>query len=72
MNKICDRILENGSKSHIKSSVFQHVFNYISTYAYVFSEYLFHNLNNLSIEFYVISRNNEYYSIHVTIINILK
>ena len=32
-NIICDRILENGSKSHIKSSVFQHVFNYISTYA---------------------------------------
>ena len=23
---ICDRILENGSKSHIKSIVFQHVF----------------------------------------------
>ena len=27
----CDRILENGSKSHMKSIVFQHVFNCIST-----------------------------------------
>ena len=30
-NIICDRILENGSKSHMKSIVFQHVFNCIST-----------------------------------------
>ena len=28
---ICDQILENGSKSHMKSIVFQHVFNFIST-----------------------------------------
>ena len=28
----CDRILENNSKSHMKSSVFLHVFNDISTY----------------------------------------
>ena len=27
----CDRILENSSKSHMKSSVFLHVFNDIST-----------------------------------------
>ena len=49
----CDRISENGSKSHMKSSVFQHVFNYISTYAYAFPEYLLHNLDNLSIKFHV-------------------
>ena len=35
----CDRILENSSKSHMKSSVFLHVFNDISTYVYVFMEY---------------------------------
>ena len=29
----CDRILENSSKSHMKSSVFLHVFNDISIYA---------------------------------------
>ena len=32
-----DRILENSSKSHMKSSVFLHVFNDISTYMYVFN-----------------------------------
>ena len=52
-NYNCDRISENGSKSHMKSSVFQHVFNYISTYAYAFPEYLLHNLDNLSIKFHV-------------------
>ena len=36
---ICDRILENSSKSHMKSGVFLHVFNDISTYAYVFTGY---------------------------------
>ena len=50
---ICDRILENGSKSHMKSIVFQHVFNCISTYAYVFPKYLYHNFDNLSIKFHV-------------------
>ena len=50
---ICDRISKNGSKSHMKSSVFQHIFNYISTYVYVFPEYLLHNFNNLGIKFYV-------------------
>ena len=30
---ICDRILENSSKSHIKSDVFLHIFNDISIYA---------------------------------------
>ena len=41
---ICDRILENSSKSHMKSSVFLHVFNDISTYVYVFMEYFLHSL----------------------------
>ena len=51
---ICDRILENGSKLRMKSIVFQHVFNCISTYAYVFPEYLLHNFfDNLSIKFHV-------------------
>ena len=50
---ICDPISENGSKSHMKSNVFQHIFNYISTNAYVFPEYLLHNFNNLSIKFHV-------------------
>ena len=49
--RICDRILENNSKSHIKSSVFLHVFNDISTYVYVFTEYFLHNL---SIEFLIV------------------
>ena len=57
-NNICDWILENGSKSHMKSIVFQHVFNCISTYAYVFPEYLLHNFDNLSIKFHVIIWNN--------------
>ena len=51
---ICDRILENSSKSHIKSSVFLHVFNDISTYMYVFTEYFLHSFSNLSIEFLVV------------------
>ena len=46
-------ILENGSKSHMKSIVFQHVFNCISTKAHVFPEYLLHNFDNLSIKFHV-------------------
>ena len=50
---ICDRISENGSKSQMKSIVFQHVFNCISTYTYVFPEYLLHNFDNLSNKFHV-------------------
>ena len=50
---ICDRILENGSKSHMKSIVFLHIFNCISTNAYVFPEYLLHKFDNLSIKFHV-------------------
>ena len=50
----CDRILENSSKSHMKSSVFLHVFNDISTYMYVFTEYFLHSFSNLSIEFLVV------------------
>ena len=46
---ICDRILENSSKSHMKSSVFLHVFNDISTYVYVFMKYFLHSFSNLSI-----------------------
>ena len=52
--EICDRILENGSKSHMKSSVFLYVFNDISTYVYVFTEYFLHSFSNLSIEFLVV------------------
>ena len=48
---ICDRILENSS---MKSSAFLHVFNDISTYAYVFTEYFLHSFSNLSIEFNVV------------------
>ena len=51
---ICDRILENISKSHMKSSVFLHVFNDISTYVYVFMEYFLHSFSNLRIEFLVV------------------
>ena len=51
---ICDRILENSSKSYMKSSVFLHVFNDISTYVYVFTEYFLHSFSNLSIEFLVV------------------
>ena len=39
--------------NHMKSSVFQHIFNYISTYAHVFPEYLLHNFNDLNIKFHV-------------------
>ena len=49
-----DQILENGSKSHMKSSVFLHVFNDISIYAFVFLEYFFNMFHNLSIEFHVL------------------
>ena len=48
------RILENISKSHMKYSVFLHVFNDISTYMYVFTEYFLHSFSNLSIEFLVV------------------
>ena len=51
---ICDRILENGSKSHMKSTVFQHIFNYISTYACVFAKYLLRYSKNLRIKFHVV------------------
>ena len=51
---ICDWILENSSKSHMKYSVFLHVFNDISTYVYVFMEYFLHSFSNLSIEFLVV------------------
>ena len=53
MLSICDRISENGSKSHMKSIVFLHIFNCISTNAYVFPEYLLHKFDNLSIKFHV-------------------
>ena len=54
---ICDRILENGSKSRMKSSVFLHVFNDISTYVYVFMECFLYSFSNLSIEFLVVLLN---------------
>ena len=46
----CDRILENSSKSHMKSGVFLHVFNDISIYAY--SKIFLNQFSNLSIEFH--------------------
>ena len=52
-SNICDRISENGSKSHMKSIVFQHVLNCISSYAHVFSEYLLTSFDNLNIKFHV-------------------
>ena len=36
------------------TSVFLHVFNDISTYVYVFTEYFLHSFSNLSIEFLVV------------------
>ena len=48
----CDQILENSSKSHMKSNVFLHVFNDISTC--VFMEYFLHSFSNLSIKFLVV------------------
>ena len=50
---ICDRVLENSSKSHMKSSVFLHVFNDISIYADVIPKYFLNTFSNLSIEFHV-------------------
>ena len=50
----CDQILKNISKSHMKSSVFLHVFNDISTYVYIFTEYFLHSFSNLSVEFLVV------------------
>ena len=57
MANICDRILEKSSKSHMKSSVFLHIFNDISTYVYVFMEYFLYFFSNLSIEFLVVLLN---------------
>ena len=48
----CDRISENGSKSHMKSIVFQHVLNCISSNAHVFSEYLSNSFDNLNMKFH--------------------
>ena len=69
---ICDRILENSSKSHMKSSVFLHVFNDISTYVYVFTEYFLHSFSNFIIEFLVYSAMKYYWecnTFHVAVIN---
>ena len=49
-----DRILENSSKSHMKYSVFLYVFNNISTYVYVLTEYFLHSFGNWSIEFHLV------------------
>ena len=55
--------MENSSKSHMKSSVFLHVFNDISTYVYVFTEYFLHSFSNLSIKFrYEILLGMQYFS----------
>ena len=72
---ICDQILENSSKSHMKSSVFLHVFNDISTYVYVFTEYFLYSFSNFSIEFLVVATMKYYWecsTFHVAVINILK
>ena len=63
--------LESSSKSHMKSSVFLHVFNDISIYAYVFPKYF---LNNFSIEFHVVLRMKYRIcnTVHVAVINIIK
>ena len=68
--KLHMHVLENSSKSHMISSVFQYVFNCISTYAHAFPEYLLHNFNNLSIKFYENYRKRK--TVHVELINILK
>ena len=46
----------------MKSSVFLHVFNNISTYAYVFTEYFLHSFSNLSIEFHLVLLRMQYFS----------
>ena len=72
---ICDQILENISKSHMKSSTFQQVC--ISMYfylCYAFPEYLLHNFNDLSIKFYIWNVMKQYRkcnTVHVIVINIL-
>ena len=40
----------------MKSSIFPHVFNDISTYPYIFTEYFLHSFN-LTIEFHVVLQN---------------
>ena len=71
---ICDWILEHSSKSHMKSSVFLHVFNDISTYVHVFTEYFLHSFSDLCIKFHVmlyeILLKMQYFS--CAVINILK
>ena len=47
----------------MKSSVFLHVFNDISTYVYVFMEYFLHSFSNLSIESVPCSAMKYYYAI---------
>ena len=46
------------SRKMVGSTVFHHVFNCISTYAYVFPEYLLHNFDNLSIKLHIMIGNN--------------
>ena len=47
-------IWRSHGKPHMNSSVFLHVFNDISTYGYVFTEYFLYSFSNLSIEFHVV------------------
>ena len=54
---ICDWILENSSKSHMKYTVILHVFNFISVILYVFQVYFLNKFRNFSFEFHTISRN---------------
>ena len=67
---ICDRVLENSTKSHMKYAVFLHVFNVISANVCVFLEYFLNISRILAMNF------TEYHEIcnpmHVAVINITK
>ena len=54
LHYICDRILENSSKSHMKYAVFHHVFKVISVNVYVILAYFFNELGNLCYEFHTV------------------
>jgi len=60
------------SKSQIKYGVFMHIFNDISTNAYIFQEYFLNNFKNFNYEFHtiIIMKYLEIHNIiHVTAIN---
>ena len=57
---ICDHIFGNGSKLHMKYSVFLHVFTDISSYAYIFNQYLCYHFSNSNTELHVLCLNIKY------------